>query len=150
MKSKQEEKLRKEIDKIFDDCYSRDLSACPLHTIFQRGKAINKLLPLFKQLLGGSLMDNKNAPKEDEVLLAGIAKAPIVTTVGIDAHTAQDIQCTADHIYYLTKAREAVEGAGLTEEEIDNIENEYPRKFGVGITVRDVQLHAILKAMGGE
>ena len=38
--------LREKIDKIFNGCYSKDLSACPDHTIFQRGKACNELVGL--------------------------------------------------------------------------------------------------------
>ena len=50
--SKQKDKcpeLRKQIDLIFDGCYSKDLSACPNHTIFQRGKAVNEILPLIEE-----------------------------------------------------------------------------------------------------
>ena len=40
---------REKIDLIFDGCYSRDLSACPKHTIFQRGKAVNEILSLIEE-----------------------------------------------------------------------------------------------------
>ena len=43
------EKLREKIDLIFDGCYSKDLSASSNHTIFQRGKAVNEILPLIEE-----------------------------------------------------------------------------------------------------
>ncbi len=52
----------------------------------------------------------KNAPKEDEVLLEEIPEALIVT-MNLDLSSHQrylmKVQRDADHIYYLTKAREA-------------------------------------------
>ena len=44
------EDIIKGIDKLIDECYSKELSACPLHTIFQRQKFLNKLLPLLDKL----------------------------------------------------------------------------------------------------
>ena len=40
---------REKIDQIFDGCYSKDLSVCPNHTIFQRGKATNEILALHQK-----------------------------------------------------------------------------------------------------
>jgi len=42
--------VKKKIDEIFDGCYSKDLSACPKHTIFQRGKARNELVAYLEPL----------------------------------------------------------------------------------------------------
>jgi hypothetical protein len=41
-----------------------------------------------------------------------------------------------------------VEGAGLTDYEIENIENEYPRKFGIALTAANAQLGAVKKILG--
>ena len=64
-------------------------------------------------------------------------------------------QRAADHKYYLTKAREAVEGAGLTDEEIVDIGLSTPLSnelfwASVGKRLVQAQLQAILKALGGE
>ena len=45
-------KLEEKLNEIFDNCYSKDLSTCPKHTIFQRQKALNLILelePLIRQ-----------------------------------------------------------------------------------------------------
>ena len=38
------EEIIKGVDKLMDECYSKELSACS-HAIFQRQKFLNKLLP---------------------------------------------------------------------------------------------------------
>lgn len=38
--------VKTEIRKIFDQCYSKDLSVCPKHTIFQREKASGLIVKL--------------------------------------------------------------------------------------------------------
>ncbi|KKK89886.1 hypothetical protein LCGC14_2728600 [marine sediment metagenome] len=39
-------KLEEKLNEIFDSCYSKDLSICPKHKIFQRQKAQNLILEL--------------------------------------------------------------------------------------------------------
>ena len=42
------ENIREGVTRIFDGCYSRELSACPKHSIFQRQKALNEILSYLK------------------------------------------------------------------------------------------------------
>lgn len=41
--------IEEDINKIFDNCYSKDLSVCPKHTIFQRQKALNEIISYLKR-----------------------------------------------------------------------------------------------------
>ena len=45
----EKDELREKIDLIFDGCYSQERSTCHNHTIFQRGKAVNEILPLIEE-----------------------------------------------------------------------------------------------------
>ena len=40
--------IREGVTRIFDGCYSRELSVCPKHSIFQRQKALNEILSYLK------------------------------------------------------------------------------------------------------
>ena len=46
-----DKELVEKLDQIFDGCYSKDASTCPLHTIFQRGKAQNLIMEEFVPLV---------------------------------------------------------------------------------------------------
>ena len=51
-----QEEIRKEMNEIFDGCYSKELSACPKHTVFLRQLAINKLIAAgFRKMSRGRL-----------------------------------------------------------------------------------------------
>jgi len=39
--------VREELTLLISECYSKELSACPLHTIFQPQKFLNKLFELY-------------------------------------------------------------------------------------------------------
>ncbi len=96
-------------------------------------------------------MDNKNAPREDEVLLEEL------TSWVEDYKDAAERNALAESPtesakYLISKAREAVEGVGLTEADISD------KLWKLAITdmsmmcsiVAEAQTKAILKALGGE
>ena len=60
--------VKKKIDEIFDGCYSKDLSTCPKHTIFQRGKACDELVA-YLELLFPQPLDDKELEKAIQDIL---------------------------------------------------------------------------------
>lgn len=51
------------INKIFDNCYSKELSDCPKHTIFQRQKALNGIISYLKSQNVVRLRDSQELPE---------------------------------------------------------------------------------------
>ncbi len=86
--------------------------------------------------------------KEDEVLLTGIARAPVVTmNLSLTSHQRylMKVQRDADHVYYLTKAREVVEGVKKPYYHTTHKNLTYPCKA----CAFDEATKAALKALGG-
>ena len=94
----------------------------------------------------------KNAPKEDEVLLKEIAKISCERSGGQwgDPNNFSRVYYMVTAGRILTKAREAVEGAGLTDDDIQYAAGLYSWVPPAYRKVAKAQLQAILKALGGE
>ncbi len=50
--------LVEKLNLLIDKCYSKELSACKLHTIFQRQKFVNEAIPIIAEEIKKELEDN--------------------------------------------------------------------------------------------
>ena len=95
----------------------------------------------------------KNAPKEDEVLLRGVLKEALLD-YGRELIKQPLMNCpklTDDAVeVVLTKAREAVEGAEPTEDEVIELIKYTPNKVTLCYKVIKRYRETALKALGGE